>query len=290
MGKVFLSTVLGSCVSAACCHAGIYSGPTDTTNPIDGAIVSGDSRFVQWADTIDETRTMFGPEGSPSIDQTGGFNSLGDLSAGEIAGGDSPGFLTVTFPTGIRNGFGADFAVFENFGAFFSEPFRFAELAYVEVSTNGTDFARFPSISTNTESDLNTDFGRGFAGVDVTNVFNLAGKHEDGFGTPFDLANLIADPLVSNGSLNLDDIQFVRLVDIPGSGDFLDSQGNGILDPWLTSGTGGFDFRLGEGLGVGVINAVAIPEPGPFVVIAAFGWVALFKRRNRKTHADGRRQ
>ncbi|MEM8732932.1 MAG: PEP-CTERM sorting domain-containing protein [Planctomycetota bacterium] len=271
---------VAACLITPLCQAGIYSGPTDTDNAIDGAIAFDDARFIEWADMIDEARTTFAPRGSSAIDQNGGVNSLGDLDASEIAAGLSPGFLTVTFPTGIGNGDGADFAVFENGGAFFSEPFRFAELAYVEVSTDGIDFARFPSISTNEESDLDVGFGRGFAGVDVTNVFNLAGKHENGFGTPFDLGDLSSDPLVANGSLDLANVQYLRLVDIPGNGDFVDSQGNGILDPWLTSGSGGFDFRLGQGVGVGVFNT-AVPEPGGFALLAAVGGSLLFNRRSR---------
>ena len=264
---------LAAAVPAA---AGPYSGPTDTTNPIDGAVAAGDARFVAWADGIDVNRTQFAPRGSSSIDTTGGVNALGDLTAQEIADGVAPGFLTATFSTGIRNGAGADFAVFENGGAFFAEPLRFAELAYVEVSSNGSDFARFASVSTNQEGDLNTQFGRGFAGVDVTNVYNLAGKHEAGFGTPFDLDQLLLDPLVVSQAVDLDDIQFVRLVDIPGNGSFVDGLGNGILDPWLTSGSGGFDFILGPGSGVGVINAV--PEPG-VGVLTLLGLAALGRRR-----------
>lgn len=154
-----------------------------------------------------------------------GFNSLGDLDATQIANGDSPGYLTVTFPHAIRNGAGPDFAVFEN-GFTFGSPYGlFAELAYVEVSTNGTDFTRFPSISTNAAPVT----GAGaFAGYDMSNVYNLAGKHADRFGTPFNLDDLSSNPLVGGGQIDLNDIQFVKLVDIPGNGSFLDSQGHPI--------------------------------------------------------------
>ncbi|MEM6364021.1 MAG: PEP-CTERM sorting domain-containing protein [Planctomycetota bacterium] len=290
MRRFVLSTLMTVYLGFSLSNAGIYSGPTDTSNAIDPAIASNDSRFFEWADAIDASRTMFAPNGSTMIDQTGGFNSLGDLDSTQIGNGDLPGFLTVTFPSGIFNGAGTDFAIFENGGAFFTEPFRFAELAYVEVSTNGADFARFPSIATNLESDLNIGFGRGFAGVDVTNVFNLAGKHEAGFGTPFDLDDLLSDPLVLGGQLDLNDIQFVRIVDIPGDGSFLDSQSNPILDPWTTGGgLGGFDFALGVGSGVGVFNAVAIPEPSGFVAIATVCVFAFRKRNRDRRLAGGRR-
>lgn len=250
----------------------VYSGPTDTGHSIDPAIAASDSRFYEWADTIDPARTQFAPRGSSDINQSGGFSSLGDLDATQIADGVSPGFLTVTFPNGIRNGAGHDFAVFENGFQFGINAdgvsSLFAEFAYVDVSTNGTDFARFASISTNTAP---TTGSGAFAGYDVTQVYNLAGKHASGFGTPFDLDELSSDVLVANGLLDLNDIQFVRLFDIPGDGSFLDSQGNPILDNWLTSGSGGFDFRLGPGLGVGVMNVTAVPEPSSFVLMGLLG-------------------
>ncbi|MFW6336027.1 MAG: PEP-CTERM sorting domain-containing protein [Phycisphaeraceae bacterium] len=271
-----LTCTLGLAVGSL--HAAApYSGPTDTTHPIDPAIASDSGVFVEWADAIDETRTDFAPEGSTSIDESGGFNSLGELTQDLIDAGEQPGFLTVTFPTGIRNGEDADFAVFENAqGLFGGENDLFVELAYVEVSTDGESFARFPSIYLNEEDSFSGT--RAFAEYDVTNIFNLAGKHRSGFGTPFDLDDLLDDPLVTSGEIDLDNIQFVKLVDIPGSGDFVDSEGNPIYDAWPTVGTGGFDFRLSEGQSVGVLNAV--PEPASLVLFAA-GLSLVAGRRGR---------
>lgn len=258
--------------------AGPYSGPTDTTHPTDPAIASSSGAFVEWADDIDESRTDFAPEGSTSIDESGLFNSLGELTQDLIDAGEEPGFLTVTFPTGIRNGEGADFAVFENAqGLFGGENELFVELAYVEVSTDGESFVRFPSIYLNEEDSFSGV--RAFAEYDVTNILNLAGKHASGFGTPFNLDDLLDDPLVGSGEIDLDNIQFVKLVDIPGSGDFVDSEGNSIYDAWPTVGTGGFDFRLSEGQSVGVLNAV--PEPGTLVLFAAGLSMVLGRPRRR---------
>jgi len=243
--------------------AGPYSGPTDTSHATDPAIPSDSSLFVEWANAIDATRTYFAPRGSTSISDTD-YNFLGDLDESEIINGDSSGFLTVTFSSGICDGSGHDFAVFENGFIFPNDPYLFAELAHVEVSSNGDNFVRFPSISTNTSWE--GDYGRAFAGYDSTNIFNLAGKHAGGFGTPFDLADLLCDDLVLSGAVDLNNIQYVRLVDIPGNGSYLDSLGNPILDNWLTAEpTGGFDFRLPVGQGVGVINAV--PEPSTVVLL-----------------------
>lgn len=256
---------LALCASAA--RAGIYSGPTQTSHPIDPAIPAASPLFTEWANAIDATRTQFAPRGSTSISATG-FNSLGDLDATEIAAGATPGYLTVTFPRGIRNGTGPDFAVFENGFALGSPNGLFAELAYVEVSTDGSTFVRFPSISTNAAPVQGSG---AFAGFDMTNVYNLAGKHAANFGTPFNLDDLLAAPAVVGGLVDLNNIQFVKLVDIPGNGAFLDSLGNPILDNWLTTGTGGFDFRLPTGQGVGVIHAV----PEPHAIILAFISVTL---------------
>ena len=95
-----------------------------------------------------------------------------------------------------------------------------------------------------------------------------------GFGTPFNLDDLSSNPLVIGGQINLNNIQFVKLVDIPGNGSFLDSQGHPILDNWLTTGSGGFDFRLPVGKGVGVVNAV--PEPATICLIIVGALCSLF--------------
>jgi hypothetical protein len=261
----FVATFASLALCASAARAGLYSGPTQTSHPIDAAIPAASPLFAEWANAIDAGRTQFGPRGSTTISNTG-FNSLGDLDAAEIAAGATPGYLTVTFPTGIRNDAGPDFAVFENGFTFGSPNGLFAELAYVEVSTNGSDFVRFPSIDTNVAPVTGSG---AFAGFDMSNVYNLAGKHAGNFGTPFNLDDLLTAPAVVGGAVNLDNIQFVKLVDIPGNGSFTDSLGNPILDNWLTVGSGGFDFRLPSGQGVGVIHAV--PEPSTL----AIGFISL---------------
>ena len=165
-----------------------------------------------------------------------------------------------------------DFAVFENGFAYGSPNGLFMELAFVEVSTNGVDFVRFDSVSTNASTVAGSG---GFSGWDTSNVYNLAGKHASGWGTPFDLEQLSGNALELSGLLDLGNINYVRLVDIPGTGYYTDSLGNPILDAHPTSGSAGFDFRLSEG--VAVINEV--PEPAT-IGLLSLGSV-LFKRRKR---------
>lgn len=179
--------------------------------------------------------------------------SLGDLTADQLGGGAAPGQITLTFARKIENKPGADFAVFEN-GALSSYATGgaglggvFAELAYVEVSSDGVRFARFPSASL-TPASVGV-----YGTVDPTNLLGLAGKHVNAYGdcwgTPFDLAKLADDPLVASGAVNLNAIGYVRIVDVPGNGTFRDSAGRPIYDPWVTSGSGGFDLEA-----VGVIS------------------------------------
>ena len=251
--------------------AGIYSGPAnDPTNPYDAPVSKSDEMIKSWADIVVDYSPAPGVSGSFQNPETG-FGCLGDLSLDQITDGILPGSITVGFSTAINNGVGFDFAVFENGFAYGSPNGLFMELAYVEVSTNGIDFARFDSISTNTSPVVGSG---SFSGWDTSNVYNLAGKHQSGWGTPFDLDQLKDDELAISGILDLDNINFVRLVDIPGSGYFTDSLGNPIYDAFPTSGSAGFDFRLSEG--VAVMNQV--PEPATMMILGS-GCLLIIRRK-----------
>jgi hypothetical protein len=240
--------------------------------------------FVGWATTVQD----YSPANRDLIDSTwsdptlalgpvtgDAFDvvSLGDLSRSDITAGVAPGSITLEFDSGISDGPGADFVVFENALELAGTTDVFAELAYVEVSSDGVNFARFPSAyngtmppaieqSTYTEVHASgnityTDWP--YVYQDPTKIYNLAGKHLNGYGeswgTPFDLAQLANNPLVLSGQLDLNNVRYVRIVDIPGSGAFTDSAGHPIYDPWVTMGSPGFDLEA-----IGVLNNA------PFVV------------------------
>ncbi len=241
------------------------------------AIAANDPSFVGWATGY----TNFNP-GPMDISNPGlglasygsPVNALGpsdvDLSTGYtspvVSLGDG-GSITLTFAHPITNGPGADFAVFENS---FSD--NFLELAFVEVSSDGTNFVRFPAVSL---TPTTTQVGA-FGSLDPTNLNNLAGKYRGGYGTPFDLSDLTGlDALV-----DLNNITEVRIVDVVGSINPLyasyDSQHNMVNDPWPTAyPSSGFDLDA-----VGVINQLAVPEPSSALLLAA-GAVALARRRRR---------
>jgi hypothetical protein len=212
----------------------IYA-PSDDTGfyGIDGI---GPSPYTQ-NDFSDPSKAL-GPVTGSDLDVV----SLGDLNWEEGVNydlDDEPGYITLCFAESVSNGPGPDFAVFEN--TFGQNGFLNAELAFVEVSTNGTDFVRFASYYNASEAPVGV-----YGYIDVTEIYNLAGKHvnSDGesFGTPFNLSELANEELVLNNTVDLNNINYIRIVDIAGNGYFADSSGRLIYDPWMTWGSGGFDL------------------------------------------------
>lgn len=210
------------------------------------AIPAASSQFVAWATAATVVR---GPQnianptgplanaGSPEL-ATGAADGSGIVSLGD------GGSAVLTFATPIANGPGFDFAVFENG---FSD--TFLELAFVEVSSDGVTFFRFPAHS---ETQTATQVG-GFGLLDCRYLNNLAGKYKANFGTPFDLSDIPDNPL-----LNKDRITHVKIIDVVGSIDpqyaTYDSLGNMINDPYATPfASGGFDLDA-----VGVINQATL--------------------------------
>jgi hypothetical protein len=255
-------------IFAASARAGIYAPAAG--QPGSTAIANTSPSIVDWASTVQSITR--GPQNI--TDPTGPLATFGSpaeaLGPAEgnsfnvVSLGDG-GQITLAFPRAIRNGPGADFAVFENS---FSD--NFLELAFVDVSSDGTHFFRFPSVSLTQTATQVASFGS----LDPTDLNNLAGKYRQGFGTPFDLEEL------KNVSpfLDVNNVQSVRVTDVIGTIDPLygsrDSLGNLINDPYPTVfASGGFDLD-----GVGVINTA--PEPSVLSLMAMVP-VLLFSRARR---------
>ena len=164
---------------------------------------------------------------------------------GLVSRGDG-GNAVVTFASPICNGPGPDFAVFENPLENAQQPgFFFLELGFVEVSSDGVNYFRFPAVSLVPE----TPQVGGFGCVEPHLVHNFAGKYAPIYGTPFDLDELEDDP-----ALDKDNITHVRIVDVVGNINpeyaTYDSQGHVVNDPWPTPfASSGFDLDA-----VGVIH------------------------------------
>lgn len=151
------------------------------------------------------------------------------------------GSLTVEWEVPAANGPGPDFAVFEN-GMSANENSVFAELAFVEVSSNGVDFERFDAVSKGTVPI--PDGGQ----IAADSVYGLAGAKPLGYGTLFDLDELAGRESVADGRLDLNRVRYLRLIDIPGCGAGTDGYeaaydafGNVIYDAFKTYGSAGFD-------------------------------------------------
>lgn len=207
------------------------------------AIKADSSCFIAWGSTaVAEVglRQINVPD-SGNANVGGEESVLGPaIKNGILSLGDG-GSVTVYFSSGISNGSGFDFAVFEN--AFNDS---FLELAHVEISADGIKFYRFPSISNSPTTEQTPSFGATYP----ENIHNLAGKYRMPFGTPFDISELD-----SQGQSLPDIFYYVKIIDvvgsiIPGIGS-KDSKGNLINDPWPTPfASSGFDLDA-----IGIINA-----------------------------------
>ena len=222
------------------------------------AMHADSSAFVAWAAGCTVER------GPMRIDKPeNGLASYGadSLALGKPGGtydvvslGDG-GTATLTFESPIYNGEGPDFAVFENGFANAVNPDTWAlELGFVEVSSDGVNFFRFPAVTyVQTETQL------GNAGSIVpAQLHNCASKYGAFYGTPFDL-----DEVEDNELLDKNRVTHVRIVDVVGNIDpeyaTKDSEGHIVNDPWPTAfASSGFDLDA-----VGVIHDIAhndVPE------------------------------
>lgn len=226
-------------------------GTFDRPNPDSGGYVAADDG------TFFNTTNALRGIPSPFLTTTKHVCSLGN-----------GGSIIVTFDRPIVDGGGPDFAVFENgfedTTDFYGTPregstnlYLFAELAFVDVGSTTSHWARFPVTYLNTQYVYEAFDGgdpNRFQSMDVTFIDGLAGKHAGAYGTPFDLSVLQSHSNVLNGRVDLNNINYIRITDVVGDGSLTDKDGRPIYDPYYDKsagyptpaepfGTQGFDLR-----------------------------------------------
>ncbi len=222
------------------------------------AIYKDSSVFKAWASECSVTR------GYINIEDTNLTYTQGDITSNKAFFGNDtlalgcPGGITdivslgdggnavITLKNAVTNGQGPDFAVFENGFKQSGPPYLYyLELAFVEVSSDGVNYVRFPSISlTQDSSQINA-----YDGLNPEKIHNLAGKYIVDYGTPFDL-----EDLKDSTKVDINNITHIKIIDVVGnindSFASYDYHGNKINDPWPTPfWSCGFDLNA-----VGIIN------------------------------------
>lgn len=231
------------------------SYPPGAGNAGTTAIYKDSSIFVSWATECQVNRGYQDiADTSLGIASVGiNTDATGAPDGSVISLGDS-GVATLTFAQPILNGPGPDFAVFEN--SFSND---FLELAFVEVSSDGINYYRFPSISEIQDTIQTGTYGT----TDPTQINNLAGKYRGKYGTPFDLEDIN----IQYG-IQLTTVTHVRIIDVIGyiNYEFASRDINGIKinDPYPTAfPSGGFDLDA-----VGIIHQyVGIKENTEYTFI-----------------------
>lgn len=223
------------------------------------AIHQDSPSFKEWAKSC----TVF--RGYANIsDSTKGLAAVGDETSavgksgqnGILSLGDG-GSAVLEFESPLFNGEGFDFAVFENGFPIQGSALDFLEYAFVEVSSDGVHFFRFPSEYAGevvTQVDNN--------GTDTRLYHNLAGKYVAPYGVPFDL-----DELKDVVGLDVNHITHVKIEDVVGTINpryaRKDSKGKIINEPWPTPfGSSGFDLDAIGAIHVGTptgTSSMALP-------------------------------
>ena len=211
------------------------------------AIAGSSPLFVEWASgcTVQRGPMNIANPGLGLASAGDSTDAIGQADAAIVSLGDG-GTATLTFNHPIYNDTGFDFAVFENGFINASNDLAFLELGFVEVSTDGIRYVRFPATS-NVQDTL--QLGNN-GSIDCSQLNNLAGKYVAGYGTPFDLQELVDSP-----GIDVNNINYVRILDVVGSIDSAygtrDHNGRLINDPWPTPfASCGFDLDA-----LGVINS-----------------------------------
>lgn len=253
----------------------LLAGGTALAGPYSAeGVTTSDYDFVAWASSVID----YSGYSASTVE-----NILGELDTSLAVGASQGGYIIVEFDTSIINGEGADFAVWENgFEVSGSGGLVYAELGYVSVSTNGTDWVTFPSVYDDVDS--------GTPNIDPTNVYNLAGNYvayytsvDEYEGTPFDLDDLLDTEEVINGLVDLNDINYIMISDIIGAGEggtnyddatYFGYASDNLIYDGISYG-GGADWNA-----IGAINVVPIPGAVWLLASGLLGLLGLRRKRN----------
>jgi len=154
------------------------------------------------------------------------------------------GTLVLELGHPLLDGPGTDLLVCENPFLVGSTGLAFVEACFVEVSSDGVHFARFPVRYAGPAGPLSPFTGAGLAWYGgLAGVHPVRSSTASGIsaldvvragGDAFDLADLAGHALVQSGDLQLGQVRFVRLVDID-AGQAFDDFGTAIWDSGIDS-------------------------------------------------------
>ena len=227
--KIFISILFSVLYSVSMAQYAPAVGKPGST-----AIYMDSNAIVAWATQCTVYRGW-----QNSANHSLGKTSLGSISSvygkadNDVLSLGDGGFAIIQFTQSIANSSGPDFVVFEN--AFDD---YFLELAFVEVSSDGQNYFRFPAHSLTQVDSQITTFGQ----LQTENIHNLAGKYRASYGTPFDL-----EELKNTIGLDIMHITHIKIIDVVGSIDTnyatKDADNHIINDPFPTPfASGGFDL------------------------------------------------
>lgn len=235
-------------VAVAFILAGCSASTFGTEEVAHGDGVTLDSSAIhRWVDAIPDGGYVPGAGADKYNNQVAAIGPAAGSNAGVVVLG-SGGSITLDMGEPFANTAGADFAVWEN-GLSGSDGTLFAELGFVEVSSDGESFARFPVSSE--RQDPVGGYDTVFGYIDPDQYSGFAGLHPVRTGTAFDLTKLEEVPLTgddSTAAVNLSAIRYVRILDVIGDGRERDTHGRRIYDPYPTvnpetdRNTAGFDL------------------------------------------------
>jgi hypothetical protein len=217
------------------------------TGQVNNEYDRSDPALTAWANDVHSYHQGYQDYQAPEL----GFADYG-LETDVLGSAGTPfslgdgGWIVLDFAAPIINGDGDDFVVFEN-GMDFNGVFM--EIGFVGVSSDGVNFSRMPSFCRRATQPGPWDSS------DPADFYNLAGNFLGGTG--FDLNDLLLadDALVQAGTVDLQNIQYLRIVDvvgdITGPGGSADFLGRPVADPYPTPGlSSGMDLT-----GAAVINS-----------------------------------